>query len=227
MIGKPLRGVTGLHPISLDIEVAPIEASNTQPITTPPAPAWNTVLDMQFATNFADTTGRHTPVSYGAVVTGGRLYANQDGRVFTDDYNGESADFDFTTKDFRVSCVIQPISIGNDYVWMKSSGGNFGICLKLGTSGPDTIIYLRGLGNSDMTLGGILPDATTVPHTIIVERIGSLWSLYVDNTVIDTATWSEAEMSTGTTGYKGFQLLGASNDNRYSGYLDNFIVQTK
>lgn len=226
MIGKPLRGVTGLHPISLDIEVAPIEASNTQPITTPLV-TWNTVLDMQFATNFADTTGRHTPVSYGAVVSGGRLYANQDGRVFTDDYNGESTDFDFTTKDFRVSCVIQPTAIDNDYVWMKSSGGNFGICLKLGMSGSNAIVYLRGIGNSDMALGGILPDATTVPHTIIVERIGSLWSLYVDNTVIDTETWTEDGRSTGTTGYKGFQIFGASNSNRYSGYLDNFIVQTK
>lgn len=226
MIGKPLRGVTGLHPISLGIEVAPIEASNTQPSTSPLV-TWNTVLDMQFVTNFGDTTGRHTPVSYGAVVTGGRLYANQDGRVFTDNYNGESEDFDFTTKDFRVSCVIQPTAIGNDYVWMKSSGGNFGVCLKLGTSGPNTIVYLRGIGNTDMLLGGILPDATAVPHTITVERIGSLWSLYVDSTVINTATWAEGDMSTGTAGYKGFQIFGAVNDNRYSGYLDNFIIQTK
>lgn len=45
MIGKPLRGVTGLHPISLGIEVAPIEASNTQPNTSPLV-TWNTVLDM-------------------------------------------------------------------------------------------------------------------------------------------------------------------------------------
>jgi len=87
------------------------------------APSWNKVLEMEFNSNFNDSTGRHSPVSYGAITTGGRLYANRDGRVFTDDYDGESADFDFTTKDFRISCDIQPISIGNDYVWMKSSGG--------------------------------------------------------------------------------------------------------
>lgn len=192
-----------------------------------PAPSWNKVLEMEFNSNFNDSTGRHSPVSYGAITTGGRLYANQDGRVFTDDYDGESADFDFTTKDFRISCDIQPISIGNDYVWMKSSGGNFGICLKLGMFGPDVIAYMRGLGNVDLSLGVIVPSATSTTNTILVERIGGVWTLYLNGVASDTATWTEGEMSTGTTGYKGFQIFGASNDNRYSGYLDNFIVYTK
>jgi hypothetical protein len=194
--------------------------------SAPPTPAWNLVLDMRFEGNFSDTAGRHSPVSYGAITTGGRLYANQDGRVFTDDYNGESADFDFTTKDFRISCDIQPTSIGNDYVWMKSSGGNFGICLKLGMSGSDVIAYLRGIGNVDLSLGVIVPNATSTANTILVERIGDVWTLYLNGVASDTETWSEVNRTTGGTGYKGFQIFGASNDNRYSGYLDNFKVWT-
>lgn len=192
-----------------------------------PAPSWNKVLEMEFNSNFNDSTGRHSPVSYGAITTGGRLYANQDGRVFTDDYGGDSADFDFTTKDFRISCDIQPISIGNDYVWMKSSGGNFGVCLKLGMSGSDVIAYLRGIGNVDLSLDVIVPNATSTTNTILVERIGGVWTLYLNGVASDTVTWTEGEQSTGGTGYKGFQIFGAMNDNRYSGYLDNFIVYTK
>lgn len=199
--------------------------------SAPPEPAWNLVLDMRFDGNFSDTTGRHSPVSYGAITTGGRLYANYDGRVFTDDINGDSADFDFTTKDFRISCDIQPISIGNDCVWMKATKGgfgNFGICLKLGMSGSDVIVYLRGLSNLDMSLGMIVPNATTTVNTIMVERVGSAWTLYLNGVASATATWTEGGRPTGGgTYYKGFQIFGSSNDNRYSGYLDNFKVWTK
>lgn len=195
--------------------------------SAPPGPAWNLVLDMRFEGNFSDTAGRHSPVSYGAITTGGRLYANQDGRVFTDDYDGESADFDFTTKDFRISCDIQPISVGNDYIWMKSSGGNFGICLKLGMSGSDVIVYLRGINNGNMSpLGIIVPNATSTTNTILVERIGDVWTLYLNGVASATATLPEGSQPTGGIGYKGFQIFGAMNDNRYSGYLDNFKVWT-
>ena len=192
-----------------------------------PAPSWNKVLEMEFNSNFNDSTGRHSPVSYGAITTGGRLYANQNGRVFTDDYDGESADFDFTTKDFRISCDIQPISIGNDYVWMKSSGGNFGICLKLGMSGSDVVAYMRGIGNVDLSLDVIVPNATSTTNTILVERIGDVWTLYLNGVSSDTATLTEVDQPTGGSGYKGFQIFGGSNYDRYSGYLDNFIVYTK
>ena len=193
-----------------------------------PAPSWNKVLEMEFNSNFNDSTGRHSPVSYGAITTGGRLYANQDGRVYTDDYNGESADFDFTTKDFRISCDIQPTSTGPHYVWMKSSGGNFGMCLILGTSGPDVIVYLRGIGNVDLSLVVIVPNATSTTNTILVERIEDVWTLYLNGVASATATWTEGDRpTTGGTNYKGFQIFGSRNDNRYSGYLDNFIVYTK
>lgn len=196
--------------------------------SAPPAPTWNKVLEMKFNGDFADSTGRHSPVSYGAITTGGRLYANNDGRVYTDDYNGESADFDFTTKDFRISCDIQPISTGASYIWMKSSGGNFGICLILGTSGSDVIVYLRGINNVDMSsLGAIVPNATSTTNTILVERIGDVWTLYLNGVASTTATLPEGAKPTGGIGYKGFQIFGASNDNRYSGYLDNFKVWTK
>ena len=94
-------------------------------------------------------------------------------------------------------------------------------------SGSDVIVYMRGIGNVDMSLGMIVPNATSTTNTILVERIGDVWTLYLNGVASATATWTEGGMSTGTTGYKGFQIFGGFNENRYSGYLDNFIVYTK
>ena len=109
---------------------------------------------------------------------------------------------------------------------MKSSGGNFGNCLVLGTSGPNVIVYLRGINNLDMSLGTIVPDATSTTNTILVERIGDVWTLYLNGVVSATATWPEGSRPTGGIGYKGFQIAGVSGYTGYSGYLDNFKVWT-
>lgn len=198
-------------------------------------PPWTLLLDMRFNNNFDDSAGRHTPVNYGATtssaqsVEGGySLYTNQDGRVFSDGYNTDHVEFDFLAKDFRISCDIMPTAIGNDYVWMKSVSSNgFGLTLKLGMSGPDVMAYLRGVGNTDMTLGVVLPDATTTWNNLMVERIGSTWNLYLNDLVVGTATWDEGDQPTSGVGLNGFLIGGGVNENRYSGYLDNFKVYSR
>lgn len=121
-----------------------------------------------------------------------------------------------------------PTAIGNDYVWMKSVSFNgFGITLKLGMSGPDVVAYLRGVGNTDMTLGVILPDALTTWNNLMVERIGSTWNLYLNEVLADTAVWDEVAQPTSGVGLNGFLIGGGINDNRYSGYLDNFKVYSR
>lgn len=197
-------------------------------------PPWTLLLDMRFNNNFDDSAGRHTPVNYGATtssaqsVEGGySLYTNQDGRVFSDGYNTDHVEFDFSAKDFRISCDIMPTAIGNDYVWMKSGSNDFGLTLKLGLSGPDVVAYLRGVGNTDMTLVVVIPDATTTWNNLMVERIGSTWNLYLNEEIGDTAVWSEGSQPTSGVGLNSFLIGGGSNDNRYAGYLDNFKVYSR
>lgn len=197
-------------------------------------PPWTLLLDMRFNNNFDDSAGRHTPVNYGATtsaaqsVEGGySLYTNQDGRVFSDGYNTDHVEFDFSAKDFRISCDIRPTVVANDYVWMKSDSSNFGVTLRLGTSGPDVIAYVRGVDNTDLTLGVIIPDATTTWNNLQVERIGSTWNLYLNEVIVATADWPEGSRPTSGVGLNGFLIAGGANDNRYSGYLDNFRVYSR
>lgn len=110
---------------------------------------------------------------------------------------------------------------------MKSGSDSFGITLKLGMYGPDVIAYLRGVGNTDMTLGVVIPDATTTWNNLMVERIGSTWNLYLNEEIGDTAVWSEGSQPTSGVGLNSFLIGGGINDNRYSGYLDNFKVYSR
>lgn len=209
--------------------------------SAPPAPAWNKVLEMKFNGSFSDSTGRHSPVSYGAVIStsqsvegGSSMYANQNGRVHSDDMDGESTDFDFTDKDFRIECNIYPTSIGNDYVWMKSSGFNFGLCLRINNTyvAGRTTIFCTGVGASGTFGGG--GAAVTVDNLvgkwskILVEREGDTYRIALDD--VDLFSFSgvnETTDPTGGAGYRGFQICGQSNNSRYSGYIDNFVVYTK
>jgi len=203
-----------------------------------PAPSWNKVLEMKFNGNFADSTGRHSPVSYGAVIStaqsvegGSSMYVDQNGRVFTDGYGGDNSDFNFSGKDFRIICHFKPTSIGayGDYVWCKTSGGNLGLNLKLGRDwdGTTPIIYLWAMFNG---IGLQVPDMLTRTGFVKVEisRIDGVWSMTIDDTTTvsgsDDCIWAGWD---GGDGYKGFLIGGAANSDRYSGYIDNFIVYTK
>lgn len=200
-----------------------------------PVPSWNKVLEMKFNNNFNDSTGRHSPVSYGAVtsntqsVEGGySMYANQNGRVFTDDFGGDNADFNIGTGDIRIVCDLYPTSIGNDYLWMKSSGNDFGYCVRLINVGSGNIsINLRENTNSgvaDITVANISGKWTNLD----VRRESEVWTIRVDDVLVATSiTVLESSYPTSGTGKNGFTIGGAANSDRYSGYIDNFIVYTK
>jgi hypothetical protein len=205
---------------------------------TPPAPFIPMAILNMDGTNgstvYTDSTGRHSPIGYGGSLSTAQFvdgtasfYANQDGRIFLDGYNVDSADFDFTGKDFSIVCYIKPISITNDYVWCKTSGGNLGLNLKLGMSGPDPIVYLWPMTNG---IGATVPDLLSRPGFTKVEvrREGTTWSLLIDDILAQTGTddctisgWESG------SGYRGFLIAGAANDNRYSGYIDKFSISVK
>lgn len=184
------------------------------------------------STTYTDALGRHSPVGYGGALStaqsvsgGSSFYANQDGRIFVDGYNVDSADFDFTGKDFSIITYIKPISIGNDYVWCKTSGGNIGLNLKLGTNGlGEPVVYLWPMVNG---IGATVPDLLTRPGFTKVEvrREADVWSLLIDDVVAASGVdYCSVVGWEGDAGYRGFLVAGAANDNRYSGYIDNFTV---
>lgn len=237
MIGKPLRGVTGLHPISLDIEVAPIEASNTQPITTPPASAWNKVLEMKFNNNFNDSTGRHSPVSYGAVtsnaqsVEGGySMYANRDGYVVTDGSSVDHSDFNIGTGDIKIVCDIRPSGSGNHYVWMKATNPfTFGYCIRLlDQGGGSYLITLRDSSNVGI-LDYVTSSLVNTWTNLEVVRESDVWKIYLDSSLVATSPvyWPEEVRPASATGMNGFTIAGRYGEGVYSGYIDNFVVYTK
>jgi hypothetical protein len=208
--------------------------------STPPAPAWDKVLEMKFNGSFTDSTGRHSPVSYGAItsssqsVDGGySMYTAGDGRVHSDGVDGESADFDFIDKDFRIECYVYPTSIGNNYVWAKTTGGNFGMCLRINNTyvAGKTVIFCTG-SNYNTVGGGTatveLPDITGQWTKIAVERVGSTYQIYIDDvSMLSVDGVTEATDPTGGAGYKGLQIGGQVNSNLYNGYIDKFTVWTK
>lgn len=208
--------------------------------SAPPAPAWNKVLEMKFNGNFADSTGRHSPISYGAItssaqsVEGGySMYAYHDGSVYADGSGTDDPDFDFTSCDWRVSCDIYPTYISNSYVWAKTSGGNFGLCLRINNTyiAGKTVIFVThaAYGTAGEPYGAIQLDNIVGKWTnIVVERVGDVFGIYIDGVkMVDVSGINETNTPTGGTGYKGFQIGGNVGSNIYAGYIDNFVVYTK
>lgn len=200
-----------------------------------PVSSWNKVLEMKFNNNFNDSTGRHSPVSYGAVtsnaqsVEGGySMYANQNGRVFTDGYNVNNADFNIGSGDIKIVCDMRPTSIGDDYLWMKSVNSTFGYCIRiLNVGGGSYLISLRdntNTGIADYTTSSFI---NTWKNLEVVRESG-VWKVYLDSSLVATSSYRpETSYPTSGTGKNGFTIGGALNSNRYSGYIDNFIVYTK
>lgn len=198
-------------------------------------PSWNKVLEMKFNNNFNDSTGRHSPVSYGAVtsnaqsVEGGySMYANQDGRVFTDGYNVDNADFNIGSGDIKIVCDIRPTSIGYDYVWMKSVNSTFGYCVRISDyGGGSCLITLRDTNNVGIA-SYVTSSFINTWKNLEVVRESEVWKVYLDSTLVATSSyWSDSSYPSSGTGKNGFTIGGAVNSDRYSGYIDNFIVYTK
>lgn len=201
-----------------------------------PVPSWNKVLEMKFNNNFNDSTGRHSPVSYGAVtssaqyVEGGySMYANQDGRVYTDNYNVDNADFNIGSGDIKIVCDIRPTDIGLHYVWMKSVNFTFGYCLTIyDIGGGNCAVTIRDSSNATVT-DYITPSFINTWKNIEVVRESNVWKIYLDSSLVATSPvyWPEEVRPASATGMNGFTIGGATNYDRYSGYIDNFIVYTK
>lgn len=208
--------------------------------SAPPAPAWNKVLEMKFNGSFSDSTGRHSPVSYGAVISsaqsvegGYSMYAYYDGSVYADGSGTDNTDFDFTSRDWRVSCDIYPTYIDNSYVWAKTAGGNFGLCLRINNTyvPGKTVIFVTHpvAGTVGEPAGAIELNSIVGKWTnIVVERDGDVFGIYVDGVkLVSVAGINETNIPTSGAGYNGFQIGGNVGSSIYAGFIDRFTVWTK
>lgn len=191
--------------------------------------AWTRILALNFdgangSTTFTDLTGRHTVAAVGsAAITGNQLSVNQDGYALTDS-GADHADFNFSASDFRISCDVTASSIGNDYLWMKSSGGAFGICLRLLDAGGGNCHLVVCDKNAVGFLSTTLPTIVGAQHHLEVSRIADNWTMKLDGAVVATAVTSEGTTSTSGSGYNGIQIAGGSGGPRLSAYVDNVDV---
>lgn len=201
-----------------------------------PAPSWNKVLEMKFNNNFNDSTGRHSPVSYGAVtssaqsVEGGySMYANRNGYVITDGVDVDHSDFDIGDGDIKIVCDICPTSIGSDYVWMKATTNyTFGYCIRmLDAGGGSWLITLRDSSNTGI-VDCITPSFINTWKNLEVVKESGVWKVYLDSVLLATSlTIPASYYPTSGSGKNGFTIAGRYGEGVYSGYIDNFIVYTK
>lgn len=201
----------------------------------PPA-SWNKVLEMKFNNNFSDSTGRHSPVSYGAVtssaqsVEGGySLYANQNGYVITDGVGVDHSDFNIGAGDIKIVCDIRPSGSGNHYVWLKATNNyTFGYCIRLiDQGGGSYLITLRDSSNVGI-IDYIAPSLIDTWTNLEVVRESEVWKIYLDAVLVATSSVVlESLRPTSGTGRNGFTIAGRYGEGVYSGYIDNFVVYTK
>ena len=194
-----------------------------------PVSSWNKVLEMKF-------TGRHSPVSYGAVtsnaqsVEGGySMYANRDGYVITDGLYVDHSDFNIGAGDIKIVCDIRPSGSGNHYVWMKATNHmTFGYCLVLlDNGGGSYLLTLRDSYNFGIIDYFTSPLTNTWTHLEVV-RESEVWKVYLDNVLVATSPiWNEYMRPSSGTGKNGFTIAGRYGEGVYSGYIDNFVVYTK
>ena len=207
---------------------------------TPPV-SWNKVLEMKFNNNFTDSTGRHSPVSYGAVISsaqsvegGYSMYVSRNGRVIIDDYYAYSADFDNGTGDIRVVCDVYPETTATDRIWMKSvampwdGGGVFGYNLLIDNLGGG-VAQFRLVDNTNSTVfqtsvSGAFSKWTNVD----IRRESEIWYMYIDGVLTNSTGYQSETIYTANGSSRGGYTIGGRDvNNQYSGYIDNFVVYTK
>lgn len=202
-----------------------------------PAASWNKVLEMKFNNNFNDSTGRHSPVSYGAVtsnaqsVEGGySMYTNRDGYVITDGVDVDHSDFNIGTGDIKIVCDIRPSGSSFSYVWMKATTNyTFGYCIIIfDIGGGSYLVTLRDSNNVTVTEYATSSLINTWTNLEVV-RESNVWKIYLDSSLVATSPvyWSEEVRPVSGSGKNGFTIAGRYCEGVYSGYIDNFIVYTK
>jgi len=176
-----------------------------------------------------DSTGRHTPslsTSGTRAITSNRLQVGGGGFIRADAANTVNQDFNFTGKDFSISFEMQPTSGGGTWIFKKTSqdaaGGGSPYLVFIGT----TQLVFRSYNNQAIVSYAAPSTLVNVTTKVEIKRTGTTFQMLINDVVVDTQVYNEAQRSIDFSSQNYGMIIGASPpDGGLTGFIDNFVVR--
>ncbi len=190
------------------------------------------VLELLFngadGSTITDSTGRHTPsisASGTRAISGNRLQVGGGGFIRADAANTVNQDFNFTGKDFSISFEMQPTSGASTWIFKKTSqdaaGGGSPYLVFIGT----TQLVFRSYNNQAIVSYTSPSTLVNVNTKIEIKRTGTTFQMLINDVVVDTQVYTEAQRPIDFSSQNYGMIVGASPpDGGLTGFIDNFIV---
>ena len=190
------------------------------------------VLELLFngadGSTIIDSTGRHTPSlspSGTRTIVSNRLSLASGGFIRADAANTVNQDFNFTGKDFSISFTMQPTSGSTTWIFKKTSldaaGGGSPYLVFFGT----TQLAFRSYDNSNIVTYTAPSTLVNVATKVEIRRTGTTFQMLINNVVVDTQVYTEAQRAIDFSSQNYGMIIGASPpDGAMTGFFDNFIV---
>ena len=190
------------------------------------------VLELLFngadGSTITDSTGRHTPsisASGTRAISGNRLQVGGGGFIRADAANTVNQDFNFTGKDFSISFTMQPTAGGVTWIFKKTAQD------AVGSGSPylvffwDTQLAFRSNINQDIVTYSAPSTLVGVSTKVEIKRTGTTFQMLINDVVVDTQVYNEAQRSIDSSSQNYGMIIGASPpDGGLTGFIDNFIV---
>jgi len=190
------------------------------------------VLELLFnganGSTIVDSTGRHTPslsTSGTRTIVSNRLSLASGGFIRADAANTVNQDFNFTGKDFSISFDMQPTAGGTAWVFKKTAqdaaGGGSPYLVFIGT----THLAFRSYNNQNIVTYTAPSTLVNVTTKVEIKRTGTTFQMLINNVVVDTQVYTEAQRAIDFSSQNYGMIIGASPpDGAMTGFFDNFIV---
>ena len=190
------------------------------------------VLELLFndadGSTIIDSTGRHTPslsASGTRAISDNRLQVGGGGFIRADAANTVNQDFNFTGKDFSISFEMQPTSGVTTWIFKKTSqdaaGSGSPYLVFFGT----TQLAFRSNNSEDIVTYSAPSTLVGVSTKVEIKRTGTTFQMLINDVVVDTQVYNEAQRSIDFSSQNYGMIIGASPpDGGLTGFIDNFIV---
>ena len=192
------------------------------------------VLELLFnganGSTIIDSTGRHTPSlspSGTRTIVSDRLQVGGGGFIRADAANTVNQDFNFTGKDFSISFEMQPTSGGTTWIFKKTSLDAAGSGSPYLAFSWDTQLAFRSsISHQDIVTYSAPSTLVGVSTKVEIKRTGTTFQMLINDVVVDTQVYNEAQRSIDSSSQDYGMIVGASPpDGGLTGFIDNFVVR--
>ena len=191
------------------------------------------VLELLFngadGSTIIDSTGRHTPSlspSGTRTIVSDRLQVGGGGFIRADAANTVNQDFNFTGKDFSISFTMQPTSSGGTWIFKKTSQDAAGGGSPYLVFFWDTQLAFRSNNSEDIVTYSAPSTLVYVNTKIEIKRTGTTFQMLINDVVVDTQVYNEAQRAIDFSSQNYGMIIGASPpDGGLTGFIDNFVVR--